>query len=161
MPTILYRNDQDVSPEDVMKIAAYAEHVGTQCYDVFADDGSRSRSETLSRWAQDVSDSLDFGDDPHFSPETTKKVLAIRDAVWGMCFDTFGERGHMGKSMDLLRMGQDGEDVLDKIIIVQLSQEEKEEAEADWAHESQFYSEIEAGPPNIIRRDDTGSRAGA
>jgi hypothetical protein len=107
MPTIVYRNDQKISPGDVMKFAVYAEHVSRQCYDVFEEDGSRSRSEALSRRAQAVSDSLDFGDEPHFLAETTKKVLALRDMVSGMCFDTFGERGHMGKSMDLLGMARD------------------------------------------------------
>ncbi|MGO4117435.1 hypothetical protein ACCS70_26065 [Rhizobium ruizarguesonis] len=161
MPTILYRNDQDISPQDVMKIAVYAEHVGRQCYDVFETDGSRSRSESLSRRAQDVSDSLDFGDDPYFSPETMKKVLDLRNTVWGMCFDYFGERGHLGKSMDLLRMAQDVEDVLDKLVIRYLSPEELEEAEADWAHESQFYPKIEGDNPNIIPRDDKGFGASA
>ncbi|TCU13882.1 hypothetical protein [Rhizobium laguerreae] len=139
MPTILYRHDQNISPADVMKIAVYAEHVGRQCYDVFAEDGSRTRSEALSRRAQAVSDSLDFGDEPYFSLETTKKVLDLRDMVSGMCFDRFGERGHMGKSMDLLGMAQDVDDVLDKLAVYHLSPEELEEAEAAWAHEGQFF----------------------
>ncbi|WP_281034578.1 hypothetical protein [Rhizobium ruizarguesonis] len=29
MPTILYKNDQNISPDDAMKIAVYAEHVST------------------------------------------------------------------------------------------------------------------------------------
>ncbi|NKM28270.1 hypothetical protein [Rhizobium laguerreae] len=139
MPTILYRHDQNISPADVMKIAVYAEHVGRQCYDVFAEDGSRTRSEALSRRAQAVSDSLDFGDEPYFSLETTKKVLDLRDMVSGMCFDRFGERGHMGKSMDLLGMAQDVDDVLDKLAVYHLSPEELEKAEAAWAHEGQFF----------------------
>ncbi|MBY3235249.1 hypothetical protein HFO17_11940 [Rhizobium laguerreae] len=139
MPTILYRHDQNISPADVMKIAVYAEHVGRQCYDVFAEDGSRTRSEALSRRAQAVSDSLDFGDEPYFSLETTKKVLDLRDVVSGMCFDRFGERGHMGKSMDLLGMAQDVDDVLDKLAVYHLSPEELEKAEAAWAHEGQFF----------------------
>ncbi|MGO7400325.1 hypothetical protein ACCS88_21075 [Rhizobium ruizarguesonis] len=161
MPTILYRHDQNISPADVMKIAVYAEHVGRQCYDVFAEDGSRSRSETLSRRAQAVSDSLDFGDEPYLSLETTKKVLDLRDMVSGVCFDRFGERGHMGKTMDLLGMARDVDDVLDKLVAYHLSPEELEEAEADWAHESQFYPDIEAGPHNTVRRDNAGSRTSA
>ncbi|MBX5206821.1 hypothetical protein [Rhizobium sp. NZLR11] len=152
MPTILFRNDQHVSPNDVMKIAVYAEHVGRQCYDVFVEDGSRSRSEALSRQARDVSDALDFGDKPYFSPETTKKILELRDAVWGMCFDYFGERGHMGKSTDLLRMDQDVEEVLDKLVVYHLSPNEIEEAEADWAHEAEFFAN-EGTDPGI--GDDT------
>ncbi|MBY5721251.1 hypothetical protein HFO33_32650 [Rhizobium leguminosarum] len=139
MPTILYRSDRNISPADVMKIAVYAEHVGRQCYDVFAEDGSRTRSEALSRRAQAVSDSLDFCDEPYFSLEITKKVLDLRDMVSGMCFDRFGERGHMGKSMDLLGMAQDVDDVLDKLVVYHLSPEELEEAEAAWAHEGHFF----------------------
>ncbi|TAV40924.1 hypothetical protein [Rhizobium leguminosarum] len=139
MPTILYRNDQKISPGDVMKFAVNAEHVSRQCYDVFAEDGSRSRSGALSRRAQAVSDSLDFGDEPHFLAETTKKVLDLRDMVSGMCFDTFGESGHMGKSMDLLGMARDVDEVLEKLVICHLSPEELEEA----AHEAQFYAKIE------------------
>ncbi len=154
MPTILYRHDQDISPADVMKIAIYAEHVGRQCYDVFAEDGSRSRSEGLYRRAQAVSDCLDFGDQPYFLAETTKKVLDLRDMVSGMCFDTFGERGHMGKTMDLLGMAQDVDDVLDKLVIYHLSPEELEEAQAEWAHEGQFF------PKDDISGDDTDSRRG-
>ncbi|MBB3297344.1 hypothetical protein FHT80_000040 [Rhizobium sp. BK226] len=152
MPTILYRNDQNISPGDVMKIAVYAEHVGRQCYDVFAEDGSRSQSEALSRRARDVSDALDFGDEPYLSPETTKKVLDLHDMVSGMCFDRFGERGHMGKTMDLLGMARDVDDVLDKLVIYHFSSEELEEAEAEWAHEGQFL------PKDDISGDDTGSR---
>ncbi|MBY5608734.1 hypothetical protein [Rhizobium leguminosarum] len=158
MPTILYRNDQKISPGDVMKIAVYAEHVGRQCYDVFAEDGSRSRSETLSRRAQAVSDSLDFGNEPYFPPETTKKVLDLRDMGSGMCFDTFGERGHMGKTMDLLGMAQDVDDVLDMLVIYHLSPEELEEAEAEWAHEAQFYAKIEG---DNLTRDGPGTEASA
>ncbi|TBC54717.1 hypothetical protein ELH27_34860 [Rhizobium leguminosarum] len=139
MPTILYRNDQKISPADVMKIAVYAEHVGRQCYDVFAEDGSRSRSEALSRRARDVSNALDFGDEPYLSLETTKNVLDLRDMVSGMCFDRFGERGHMGKTMDLLGMARDVDDVLDKLVVYHLSPEEMQEAEAAWAHEGQFF----------------------
>ncbi len=149
MPTILYRNVQNISPGDVMKIAVYAEHVGRQCYDVFAEDGSRSRSEGLSRRALAVSDSLDFGDEPYLSPETTKKVLDLRDMVSGMCFDRFGERGHMGKTMDLLGMARDVDDVLDKLVVYHLSPEELEETEAEWAHEGQFF------PKGDISGDDT------
>ncbi|MGO8021244.1 hypothetical protein ELI55_26895 (plasmid) [Rhizobium ruizarguesonis] len=151
MPTILYRNDQNISPGDVMKIAVYAEHVGRQCYDVFAEDGSRTRSETLSSRAQAVSDSLDFGDEPYLSPETTKKVLDLHNMVSGMCFDRFGERGHMGKTMDLLGMARDVDDVLDKLVIYHLSPDELEEAEAEWAHESQCC------PTDDITGDDMGS----
>ncbi|MCV9945024.1 MULTISPECIES: hypothetical protein [unclassified Rhizobium] len=154
MPTILYKNDQNISPDDVMKIAVYAEHVGRQCYDVFAEDGSRSRSEVLSRRAQAVSDSLDFGNEPYFPPETTKKVLDLHAMVSGMCFDRFGERGHMGKSMDLLGMAQDVDDVLDKLVSYHLSPEELKEAEADWAHEGQFFSKDD------ISGDETDSRRG-
>ncbi len=154
MPTILYRNDQNISPSDVMKIAVYAEHVGRQCYDVFAEDGSRSRSEVLSRRAQAVSDSLDFGNEPYFPPETTKRVLDLRDLVSGMCFDRFGERGHMGKSMDLLGMAEDVDDVLEKLVIYRLAAEEQEEAEAEWADEGQFY------PADDITGADMGSRRG-
>ena len=75
-----------------------------------------------------MSDSLGFADEPYFSPETTEKVLDLRDAVWGMRFDTFGVPGHLGKSMDLLGMAQD---VLDKLVTLNLSSEELEEAEAD------------------------------
>jgi hypothetical protein len=146
MPTILFRHDQDVSPNDVMKIAVYAEYVSRQCYNVFEKDGSRSRSEALSRRARDVSDALDFGDKPYFSPETTRKVLEFRDAVWGICFDYFGERGHMGKSTDLLRMDLDVEDVLDKLVIYHLSPQEIEETEAEWAHEGQFFANEGADP---------------
>ncbi|ACS60036.1 hypothetical protein Rleg_7017 (plasmid) [Rhizobium leguminosarum bv. trifolii WSM1325] len=135
MPTIVYRNDQKISPRDVMRFAVYAEHVSRQCYDVFEEDGSRSRSEALSRRAQAVSDSLDFGDEPHFLAEVTKKVLALRDMVSGMCFDTFGERGHMGKSMDLLGMARDVDEVLEKLVIYHLSPEELEAAETEWAHD--------------------------
>ncbi|MGO7265361.1 hypothetical protein ACC848_05695 [Rhizobium johnstonii] len=154
MPTILYRNDQNISPGDVMKIAVYAEHVGRQCYDVFAEDGSRSQSEALSRRARDVSDALDFGDEPHLSPETTKKVLDLHNMVSGMCFDRFGERGHMGKTMDLVGMARDVDDVLDKLVVYHLSPEELEEAEAEWAHEGQFF------PKDDIIGDDTDSRLG-
>ncbi|MGO7847592.1 hypothetical protein ACC671_10935 [Rhizobium ruizarguesonis] len=154
MPTILYRNDQNISPGDVMKIAVYAEHVGRQCYDVFAEDGSRTRSVTLSRRAQAVSDSLDFGDEPYLSLETTKKVLDLHNMVSGMCFDRFGERGHMGKTMDLLGMARDVDDVLDKLVVYHLSPEELEEAEAEWAHEGQFF------PKDDISGDDTDSRRG-
>ncbi|NKM65299.1 hypothetical protein GFL58_30760 [Rhizobium leguminosarum bv. viciae] len=147
MPTILYRNDQNISPGDVMKIAVYADYVGRQCYDDFADDGSRSRSEGLSRRAQAVSDSLDFGNEPYLSPETTKKVLDLHNMVSGMCFDRFDERGHMGKTMDLLGMAQDVDDVLDKFVIYHLSPDELEEAEAEWAHEGQFI------PKNAIGDD--------
>lgn len=156
MPTILFRHDQDISPKDVMTIAIYAEHVGRQCYDVFDKDGSRSRSEALSRRARDVSNALDFGDNPYFSPETTKKILELREAVWGMCFDYFGERGHMGKSTDLLRMDQDLDGVLDKLVIYHSSPHEIEETEADRAHEAQLFSS-EGGDPGI--GGDTGSRA--
>lgn len=152
MPTILYRSDQDISPADVMKIAVYAEHVGRQCYDVFAEDGSRSRSDALSHRAQSVSDSLDFGDDPYLSPETTKKVLDLHSMVSGMCFDRFGERGHMGKTTDLLGMAQDVDDVLDKLVTYHFSLEEVEEAEAAWTHEGQFF------PTDDISGDDTDSR---
>ncbi|TAV50208.1 hypothetical protein ELI30_18760 [Rhizobium leguminosarum] len=151
MPTILCRNDQNISPGDVMKIAVYAEHIGRQCYDVFAEDGSRTRSETLSSRAQAVSDSLDFGNEPYLSPETTKKVLDLHNMVSGMCFDRFGERGHMGKTMDLLGMARDVDDVLDKLVIYHLSPDELEEAEAEWAHESQCY------PTDDITGDDMGS----
>ncbi|MBB4344522.1 hypothetical protein [Rhizobium leguminosarum] len=156
MPTILYRNDQKISPGDVMKFAVYAEHVSRQCYDVFAEDGSRSRSAALSRRAQAVSDSLDFGDEPHFLAETTKKVLDLRDMVSGMCFDTFAESGHMGKSMDLLGMARDVDEVLEKLVIYHLSPEELEEAETEWAHESQFYAKIEGDT-----RDGPGTGASA
>ncbi|MBY5325241.1 hypothetical protein [Rhizobium leguminosarum] len=158
MPTILYRNDQKISPGDVMKFAVYAEHVSRQCYDVFEEDGSRSRSEALSRRAQAVSDSLDFGDEPHFLAETTKKVLALRDMVSGMCFDTFGERGHMGKSMDLLGMARDVDEVLEKLVIYHLSPEELEEAETEWTRESQFYAKIEG---DNLTRDGPGTGASA
>ncbi|MBY3168153.1 hypothetical protein [Rhizobium laguerreae] len=158
MPTILYRYDQNISPADVMKIAIYAEHVGRQCYDVFAEDGARSRSEGLSRRAQAVSDSLDFGNEPYLSPETTKKVLDLHNIVSGMCFDRFGERGHMGKTMDLLGMAQDVDDVLDKLVIYHLSPDELEEAEAEWAHESQFYAKIEG---DNVSRGEPGTGASA
>ncbi|MBB4509685.1 MULTISPECIES: hypothetical protein [Rhizobium] len=158
MPTILYRNDRKISPGDVMKFAVYAEHVSRQCYDVFAEDGSRSRSEALSRRAQAVSDSLDFGDEPYFLAETTKKVLALRDMVSGMCFDTFGESGHMGQSMDFLGMARDVDEVLEKLVIYHLSPEELEEAEADWTHESQFYAKIEV---DNLTRDGPGTGASA
>ncbi|MGW9947334.1 hypothetical protein J2W92_002671 [Rhizobium leguminosarum] len=57
----------------------------------------------------------------------------------------------MGKSMDLLGMAQDVDDVLDKLVIYDLSPEELEEAEAEWAHEGQFY------PKDDISGDDTDS----
>ncbi|MGM5056107.1 hypothetical protein ACD589_15670 [Rhizobium sp. 814_E9_N1_1] len=158
MPTILYRNDQKISPGDVMKFAVYAEHVSRQCYDVFAEDGSRSRSGALPRRAQAVSDSLGFGDEPHFLAETTKKVLDLRDMVSGMCFDTFGESGHMGKSMDLLGMARDVDEVLEKLVICHLSPEELEEAEAEWAYEAQFYAKIEG---DNLTRDGPGTGASA
>ncbi|MBY5779427.1 hypothetical protein HFN59_20310 [Rhizobium leguminosarum] len=158
MPTILYRNDQKISPGDVMKFAFYAEHVSRRCYDVFAEDGSRSRSEALSRRAQAVSDALDFGDEPDFLAETTKKVLDLRDMVSGMCFDTFGESGHMGKSMDLLGMARDVDEVLEKLVIYHLSPEELEEAEAEWAHEAQFYAKIEG---DNLTRDGPSTEARA
>ncbi|MGO7830632.1 hypothetical protein ACC690_39150, partial [Rhizobium johnstonii] len=79
---------------------------------------------------------------PHFLAETTKKVLALRDMVSGMCLDTFGERGHMGKSMDLLGMARDVEEVLEKLVIYHLYPEELEEEETEWTRESQFYEKI-------------------
>ena len=130
-----------------MKIAVYADHVGRQCYDVFDKDGSRSLSEALSRRA-DVSDALDFDDNPYISPEATKKILELRETVWGMCFDYFGERGHMGESID-----QDVDEVLDKLVICHLSPQQIEEAEADCAHEDQFLRR------NASIGDDTDPRA--
>lgn len=157
MLTILFRKEPDVSSRDVMKVAVYAEYVANQCYDVFDENGSKSRSEMLSGRAHEVSDALDFGDEPRFSPETIQKIIDLRSAVMGMCFDKFGERGHMGKSMDLIHMDQAVEEVLDKLVIFQLSPEEVEEAQADWDHESQFYQAVERGDVNITRRDDFGS----
>ncbi|MDE8762591.1 hypothetical protein PZB21_25805 [Rhizobium sp. CBK13] len=151
MPTILYTNQPDVSSQDVMKVAVFAEYVGNHCYDVFDDDGSRSRSETLSRRAQEVSDALDFGDEPHFSRDAIQKIIDLRSVVADMCFDRFGKQGYMGKSIDLIHMNQDVADVLDKLIVVQLSPEEAEEAEADWGHESQFYPTLDGGSSNAIR----------
>lgn len=151
MPTILIRNEPDVSSQDVMTVAIFAEYVGNHCFDVFADDGSRSRSETLSLRAQEVSDALDFGDEPHFSHETIQKIIDLRSVVADMCFDKFGERGFMGKSMDLIRMDQEVDQVLDKVVVFQLSPEEAEEAEADWYHESQFYQTGDGGNSNAIR----------
>ncbi|MDR6667948.1 hypothetical protein [Rhizobium sp. 1399] len=159
MPTILFRHEPDVSSQDVMKVAVFAEYVGNQCFDVFGGDGSKSRSETLSLRAQEVSDALDFGDEPHFSHETIQKIIDLRSIVADMCFDKFGERGHMGKSMDLIRMDQEVDQVLDKLIVLQLSPEEAEEAEADWDHESQFYRPVEGGNSSAIRRDNIGFRA--
>ncbi|MBB4440191.1 MULTISPECIES: hypothetical protein [Rhizobium] len=154
MPTILYKDDHNISPDDVMKVAVYASHAGRRCYDVFAEDGSRSRSDVLSRRVQAVSNSLDYGNEPYFHPETTKKVLDLHTMVSGMCFDRFDERGHMGKSMDLLKMAQDVDDVLDKLVIYHLLPEEFEEAEADWAHEGQFF------PKDETSGDDTDTRRG-
>lgn len=153
MPTILYRNEPDVSPQDVMAVAVFAEYVGNHCFDVFGDDGAKSRSEALSLRAQEVPDALDFGDEPHFSHETIQKIIDLRSVVADMCFDKFGERGHMGKSTDLIHMDQDVADVLDKVIVVQLSPEEAEEAEADWVHESQFYATLDGGSPNAVRHN--------
>ncbi|ASS56439.1 hypothetical protein [Rhizobium leguminosarum] len=161
MPTIIYRDDPNISLEDVSKIAAFADHVGKHCFDEFADDGSRRRSESLSGKVQAVSGALDFGADPHITPEAAKTIIALKDQAGGYCFDHFGERGHMGKTIGLLRMFQDVDDVLGKLVTRHLSPEEVEEAEAEWAHESQFYLNTEGGNPNIIRRDDMGSRAGA
>ncbi|KKZ84564.1 hypothetical protein CO662_34820 [Rhizobium anhuiense] len=45
MPTVLFRHDQDISLNDVLKIAVER---CRQCYEVFAEDGSRSRR-TLCR----------------------------------------------------------------------------------------------------------------
>ncbi|ANL37147.1 hypothetical protein PYR71_29100 [Rhizobium sp. MC63] len=78
-----------------------------------------------------MSDALDFSEEPYFSPETTRKVLKLRNAVWGMCFDYLGECGHLGKSTDLLRMDQDLEYVVEKLVIYHLSPQEIEEAEAE------------------------------
>lgn len=61
----------------------------------------------------------------------------------------------MGKSMDLLKMAQDVDDVLDKLVIYHLLPEEFEEAEADWAHEGQFF------PKDNTRGDDTDTREDA
>lgn len=159
MPTILFINEPDVSSQDVMTVAIFAEYVGNHCFDVFADDGSRSRSETLSLRAQEVSEALDFGDEPCFSQDAIQKIIDLRSVVADICFDRFGERGHMGKSMDLIRMDQEVDQVLDKLIVLQLSPQEAEEAEADWYHESQFYQTGEGGNSNAIRRD-SGFRTG-
>jgi len=70
-----------------------------------------------------------------------------------MRFDKFGERGHMGKSMDLIRMDQEVNQVLDKLVVVQLSPEEAEEAEADWDHESQFYPTVDGGSSDAVRHN--------
>ena len=153
MPTILYRNEPDLSSQDVMTVAVFAEYVGNHCFDVFGDHGSKSRSDTLSLRAQEVSDALDFGDEPHFSQDAIQKIIDLRSVVADMCFDRFGKRGSMGKSTDLIHMDQDVADVLEKLIVVQLSPEEAEEAEADWYHESQFYQTVEDGNSNAIRRD--------
>lgn len=153
MPTIQSRNASGVSSQDVMKIAVYAEYVATQCFDIFKEDGSKSRSETLSVLAQAVSDYLDFGDEPRLSLETTQSIIDLRNAVLGMCFDKFGDRCHMGKSLDLIKMDQEVSDVLDKLIDVHLSAEEVEQAEADWAHESQFFV-----ASHLAGREDVGYR---
>ncbi|MCW1414170.1 hypothetical protein OLZ29_39020, partial [Rhizobium sp. 1AS13] len=86
------------------------------------------------------------------------KVLALRDLVSGMCFDTFGESGHMGKSMDLLGMARDVDEVLEKLVIYHLSPEELEAAETEWAHESRFYAKIEE---DNLTRDGPGTGASA
>lgn len=126
-----------------MKVAVYAEYVGDQCYDVFGENGSKSRSEMLSGRVQEVSDAHDFGGKPHFSPETTQKIIDPRNALMGMCFDKVGERGHTGRSMDLIKTYPDVTDVLDKLVTFELSDAEIEEADADWDHESQFYQAVE------------------
>lgn len=159
MPTIQYRNQPDISSQDVMKVAVFAEYVGIHCYDVFDDDGLRSRSETLSFRAQEVSDALDFANEPRFSQDAVQKIIDLRSVVADMCFDRFGKRGFMGKSMDLIHMDQDVADVLDKIIVVQLSPEEAEEAEADWDHESQFNQTVNGGKSSAIRSENIGFRA--
>ncbi|WSH19079.1 hypothetical protein U8Q07_15050 [Rhizobium ruizarguesonis] len=139
MPTIIYRDNPDISLEDVSKIAAFADHVSKHCFDEFADEGSQFRSESLSGKAQGVSGALDFGADPHITPEIAKMIIALKDHVGGYCFDHFGERGQMGKTMGLLRMFQDVDGVLDKIVVYHLSPEEQEDADAEWAHEAGFF----------------------
>jgi hypothetical protein len=77
-----------------------------------------------------------------------------------MCFDRFGKRGFMGKSIDLIHMDQDVADVLDKLIVVQLSPEEAEEAEADWYDEFQFRPTVDGTNSGSIRTENMGFRAG-
>lgn len=139
MPKILFVANQNVTSDDVAKVAAFADFVGKHCYDVFRGSDLRWQSERLASLVCQVAASLDPGDRPHFSTEATQAVLDFRNLVGGDCFDVFGGRGHKGKSMKLLRLSWDVDKILDQLVVYHLSPEEQEAADMEAAYELSMY----------------------
>jgi hypothetical protein len=124
MPTIIYKQNPGLTPEDMAKVAVFANHVERNCFDDFPEAGSRNVSEGLSRKVRDVLDAFRDPRQPTPTEKAVDQLMALDSHVGQCCFDKFGDRGAMGKTIELLRMSDDIQEIIEKLVIIRLSEEE-------------------------------------
>ncbi|MBB3411938.1 hypothetical protein FHT87_005905 [Rhizobium sp. BK316] len=146
MPTILYLNDPSILPDEIRAVATFVEHVGQKCFDEFSKGGEKARSDSLASKVRDVIDGLDFGADPVVPAKIAKRIVDLYQHVGGDCFDTFGDGGHMGKSVELLRLLAEVDAIIEKLVVYQMSAEEEELAQAIWADDAGLYVPFDDNP---------------
>ncbi|NEI44316.1 hypothetical protein GR199_26950 [Rhizobium leguminosarum] len=95
MPAIIYKQNPGLTPEDIAKVAVFADNVEKNCFDDFPEDGSRAVSERLARKVKDVLDAFrDVRQRP--TEEAADNVMALDSHV--------GNYASIGSATGVLRV---------------------------------------------------------